>query len=217
MASSSSSYVFATPLQQPIDPDVLDNINSYLHTLTPEDILKWGMEHLPNLYQTTAFGLTGLVQLDMLSRLSAHPPPLIFIDTLYHFKETLELVEEVKKRYNRDVHVYKPEGCDSAASFEAKHGEKLWERDETFYDYLVKVWRFLRHIQGRSLLLFPFSLWNLRYLREGSHTLLSRLNQLDEHMRNLMYNLSSQVAVLRRVGPGNHCSHLKWIQQDYLS
>ncbi|PAV21055.1 Phosphoadenosine phosphosulfate reductase thioredoxin [Pyrrhoderma noxium] len=139
MASSSSSYVFATPLQQPIDPDVLDNINSYLHTLTPEDILKWGMEHLPNLYQTTAFGLTGLVQLDMLSRLSAHPPPLIFIDTLYHFKETLELVEEVKKRYNRDVHVYKPEGCDSAASFEAKHGEKLWERDETFYDYLVKV------------------------------------------------------------------------------
>ena len=127
------------PLQSPIDPLLLERINEYLHTLSAQEILRWGLENLPNLYQTTAFGLTGLVQLDMLSKLATNPPPLIFVDTLYHFEETLDLVEEVKRRYGREVHVYKPEGCETTADFEAKHVERLWERDETTYDFLVKA------------------------------------------------------------------------------
>ncbi|EJD01345.1 phosphoadenylyl-sulfate reductase [Fomitiporia mediterranea MF3/22] len=127
------------PLQHPIDSQLLESINAYLRTLSAQEILKWGLNNLPKLYQTTAFGLTGLVQLDMLSKLTSNSPPLIFIDTLYHFRETLDLVEEVKKRYGREVHVYKPEGCETTTEFEAKHGERLWERDETTYDYLVKV------------------------------------------------------------------------------
>lgn len=127
------------PLQQPLDSQLLASLNAYLRTLTPQDILKWGLENLPNLYQTTAFGLTGLAQLDMLSRLTPNPPPLVFIDTLYHFQETLDLVEGVKKRYGRDVHVYKPEGFETTGDFEAKYGDRLWEMDETKYDYLVKV------------------------------------------------------------------------------
>ncbi len=130
---------FPKPLQSPLAEDELNRINAYLATLSPQDILRWAMEHLPNLYQTTAFGLTGLVQLDMLSTITATPPPLVFIDTLYHFPETLQLVEVVKARYNRVVHVYKPEGCDTVQDFERQHGQHLWERDETTYDYLVKV------------------------------------------------------------------------------
>ncbi|KLO16310.1 phosphoadenylyl-sulfate reductase [Schizopora paradoxa] len=127
------------PLQSPLSAEDLNKINAYLETLSPQEILRWALEHLPNLYQTTAFGLTGLVQLDMLSKLTATPPPLIFIDTLYHFPETLQLVEVVKARYGRKVHVYKPEGCDTVQVFEEKHGERLWERNEKMYDYLVKV------------------------------------------------------------------------------
>jgi len=130
---------FPKPLQSPLAEDELNRINAYLATLSPQDILRWAIEHLPNLYQTTAFGLTGLVQLDMLSTITATPPPLIFIDTLYHFPETLQLVEVVKARYSRVVHVYKPEGCDTVQDFERQHGQRLWERDETTYDYLVKV------------------------------------------------------------------------------
>ncbi|TFY55346.1 hypothetical protein EVJ58_g8301, partial [Rhodofomes roseus] len=66
-------------------------------------------------------------------------PPLIFIDTLYHFPETLELVDEVEKRYSVPIHVYQPEGCETVADFEKKYGEKLWDTDETLYDYAVKV------------------------------------------------------------------------------
>ncbi|KDQ64163.1 hypothetical protein JAAARDRAFT_166161 [Jaapia argillacea MUCL 33604] len=127
------------PLQLPISQADLDAINAYLSPLTPEDILKWAVEYLPGLYQTTAFGLTGLVAVDMLSKITSNPPPLIFLDTLYHFPETYELVEEVKRKYNRDVHVYRPEGCSNVQEFEAKHGQRLWEEDEDTYDFAVKA------------------------------------------------------------------------------
>ncbi|THG95867.1 hypothetical protein EW026_g5852 [Hermanssonia centrifuga] len=130
---------FDKPLQLPLSQDDLDKINEYLRPLVPEDILRWAVEHIPGLFQTTAFGLTGLVAIDMLSKITSSPPPLIFIDTLYHFPETYELVEEVKTRYNVPVTVYKPEGCETVQDFEKKHGEKLWERDEELYDFVVKV------------------------------------------------------------------------------
>ncbi len=135
---------FDKPLQLPLSQDDLDKINEYLRPLVPEDILRWAVEHIPGLFQTTAFGLTGLVAIDMLSKITSSPPPLIFIDTLYHFPETYELVEEVKTRYNVPVTVYKPEGCETVQDFEKKHGEKLWERDEELYDFVVKV--YLSHL-----------------------------------------------------------------------
>jgi len=126
-------------LQLPLSKDVIDTINVHLSSLPPQDILKWAIEYLPGLYQTTAFGLTGLVAIDMLSKITSLPPPLIFIDTLYHFPETYELVEEVKSKYQVPLYVYKPDSCSSTKEFEEKHGEKVWETDENTYDFLVKV------------------------------------------------------------------------------
>jgi len=101
------------------------------------------MISLPNLYQTTAFGLTGLVTLDMLSRINAGGPrqiDLIFLDTLYHFDETLELVDKVRGRYpNTKLHIYKPDGCANARDFESIHGDNLWDTNDNLYDYLAKV------------------------------------------------------------------------------
>jgi phosphoadenosine phosphosulfate reductase len=121
----------------------LKYLNEQLQKLEPEEILRWCMITLPRLHQTTAFGLTGLVTLDMLSRINAgtgRKIDLIFLDTLYHFKETLELVERVKARYpSVKLHVYKPLGSKNASEFESAHGEKLWETNDNLYDYLAKV------------------------------------------------------------------------------
>ena len=141
MTVAQTEPTFATPLQLPLAPEELARINEHLRPLVPEDILRWAVAHVPGLFQTTAFGLTGLVAIDMLSKITDAPPPLIFIDTLYHFPETYELVEEVKRRYNVPVNVYKPEGCETVEDFEKKYGQKFWEADETTYDYLVKVRR----------------------------------------------------------------------------
>lgn len=122
-----------------ISSERLDEINAYLSALTPQDILRWAIDNLPNLYQTTAFGLTGLAATDMLAKLTPTPPPLIFLDTLYHFKETIDLKNQVEREYGHAVHVFRPKGVETVEEFEAKYGERLWETNDLFYDWLVKV------------------------------------------------------------------------------
>jgi len=125
-------------------------LNEKLARLPPQKILEWAIVTLPGLYQTTAFGLTGLVILDMISKISQeyaeenetspqHLIPLIFLDTLYHFPETVQLAKRASTYYNVPLHVFKPINCETAKDFEAQHGQRLWETDEDSYDYLVKV------------------------------------------------------------------------------
>lgn len=126
-------------------PSHLKHLNSQLEKMHPLDILRFAKILFPNLYQSTAFGLTGLVTLDMLSKLQAEEPeskgvPLIFLDTLYHFDETYELIDRVRARYpNTKLHIFKPEGCATAADFEARYGADLYRSASDLYDWYAKV------------------------------------------------------------------------------
>jgi phosphoadenosine phosphosulfate reductase len=127
-----------------LTPETLKNLNEYLATLEAREVLEWAINCLPNLYQTTAFGLTGLATLDIINKISvdrnqSHIVPLIFLDTLYHFKETLELAERCEETYNVPLKVFKPMNCTTTADFESEYGQKVWETDEDSYDYLIKV------------------------------------------------------------------------------
>lgn len=123
----------------------LDHLNAQLETMSAMDILRFSKVMFPNLFQSTAFGLTGLVTMDMLSKIQAESPSsapvdLIFLDTLYHFQETHDLVARAAARYpNVKLHIYKPSGFDTTAELEATYGEKLWEVASEMYDWLVKV------------------------------------------------------------------------------
>ncbi|KAJ5210755.1 Phosphoadenosine phosphosulfate reductase CysH [Penicillium cf. griseofulvum] len=138
-SSSSEDYVPEIVFTKPH----LQFLNRQLQFLEPQEILRWCITSLPHLFQTTAFGLTGLVTLDMLSKLEVPRPQmvdLVFLDTLYHFDETLSLVDRVRRKYpNNNVHIYKPAGVDTTAEFEAKYGAKLWEVDDQLYDWVAKV------------------------------------------------------------------------------
>ena len=118
-------------------------LNRQLQFLDPQEILRWAVTTLPNLYQSTAFGLSGLVTLDMLSKLKIPRPQivdLIFIDTLHHFQETLDLVDKVQQKFPLvNIHTYQPSGVANAREFAASYGENLWQTDDNRYDYLVKV------------------------------------------------------------------------------
>ncbi|WVQ98796.1 phosphoadenosine phosphosulfate reductase [Kwoniella sp. CBS 9459] len=119
--------------------------NAQLDGKSPQDILRWAIDNLDGLYQTTAFGLTGTAALDMISKISQereeiHLVPLIFLDTLHHFPETVQLAQDASENYLAELHVYRPPGgVTTAEEFAAKYGDKLWETDEGTYDYLVKV------------------------------------------------------------------------------
>ena len=120
------------------------HLNKQLETMHPKDILRLAKILFPNLYQSTAFGLTGLATMDMLSKLEKETPGsspvhIIFLDTLYHFDETYELVDRVKARYpHLQLHTFKPEGFETAADFEETYG-KLYELSEEMYDWVAKV------------------------------------------------------------------------------
>lgn len=118
-------------------------LNRQLQFLEPQEILKWCITTLPHLFQSTAFGPTGLVSLDMLSKMKIPRPQMvdmIFLDTLHHFPETLSLVDRVRDRYPLvNLHVYKPEGANTAQEFTNRHGDKLWEKNDQLYDWVAKV------------------------------------------------------------------------------
>lgn len=141
---SSSSSAIASTSRLAVTPSAeqIAQANHDLANAEPQEILAWAIQHIPNLYQTTAFGLTGLAALDMISKLSPpgnHLVPLIFINTLYHFPETLNLAAEASQKYGAQMHVYMPPAAMSVDQFEQIYGQRLWEVDEESYDYLVKV------------------------------------------------------------------------------
>jgi len=144
-----ASSVASTSTLPAFDSAQLDAANALLAESSPQEILRWAVANLPGLYQTTAFGLTGLASLDMLSKISKkaaadksnveHLVPVIFIDTMYHFKETLALRERLERKYKIQCKVYTPPGVSTPEQFEERYGEELWKTDEDTYDYLVKV------------------------------------------------------------------------------
>ncbi|CAG8696874.1 12410_t:CDS:2 [Acaulospora morrowiae] len=144
------SFESEEKLQMLFDERHLKYLNKTLAKLPPKKILEWAMVTLPDLYQITSFGLTGLVILDMISKISHeyaeenekephHLVPLIFFDTLYHFPETLSLSDYAASHYKAELKIFKPFQCDTVSDFERLYGTKLWETDESTYDYLVKV------------------------------------------------------------------------------
>ncbi|KAI1749313.1 Phosphoadenosine phosphosulfate reductase family-domain-containing protein [Xylaria castorea] len=146
-ASSSSSTTSSTPSlpQIMLTEPHLRYLNEQMEKMTPMERLRFSLRLFPNLYQTTAFGLTGLVTIDMLSSLAASDPTLpsveaVFLDTLHHFPETYDLVSRVRARYPAvRLHVYKPDGASTAAEFEARYGEGLYDAASELYDYVAKV------------------------------------------------------------------------------
>lgn len=142
--SSASSSTTSLP-QITLTKPHLRYLNQQMEKMTPIERLRFSMHLFPNLYQTTAFGLTGLVTIDMLSRLAAEDDTLprvdaIFLDTLYHFPETYDLVQRVRERYPAiKLHVFKPDGAETAEEFEAKYGAGLYDSASELYDWIAKV------------------------------------------------------------------------------
>ncbi|OTB07308.1 hypothetical protein M426DRAFT_317996 [Hypoxylon sp. CI-4A] len=139
-ADSSSELPLVT-----LTPSHVNHLNQQLEKMSAMDRLRFVKIFFPNLYQSTAFGLTGLVSTDMLSQIqkespSSSPVDLIFLDTLYHFQETHDLVERIQERYpGIHIHIFKPRDANTTAEFEEKYGAKLYEQQAELYDWVAKV------------------------------------------------------------------------------
>lgn len=120
----------------------LNVLNCKFEKADPRKILTWCVGNFTTgLVQTSTFNIDDLVITDLLYReIQPDPPvPVVFVDTLHHFTQTLELVERAKAIYNLDLRSYQISGLNSRKAFEAKYGAALWERDRQQFHYLTKM------------------------------------------------------------------------------
>lgn len=76
---------------------------------SPSDVLVWALDTFkPRVAMTTAFGLNGVALIHMVHALDPKLP-IIFIDTGYHFPETLETKERIVERYGLNLIEYRIE------------------------------------------------------------------------------------------------------------
>lgn len=118
----------------------LEELNQKYETAHPREILAWSAENVSTgLVQTSAFNVDDIVITDILYRELKQQTPVIFLDTLFHFPETLELVEKLKDLYNLNLKVYKNRDVDSREAFTAKYGEALWDKDILKFHDITKI------------------------------------------------------------------------------
>lgn len=120
----------------------LEELNQQFDTAHPQEILAWCVNNIPTGFvQTSAFNVDDMVITDILYRQlqPAQPVPVIFLDTLYHFPQTLELVDQAKALYSLDLKVYKTPEVNSREEFAARYGEALWESNIEQFHHLTKI------------------------------------------------------------------------------
>jgi phosphoadenosine phosphosulfate reductase len=118
----------------------LESLNKQFETATPTEILKWSVENVSTgLVQTSAFNVDDIIITDILYNQLKRSVPVIFLDTLFHFPQTLELVAKAKEIYNLDLKTYKTPDVDTREAFNAKYGEALWDTDIAKFHDITKI------------------------------------------------------------------------------
>ena len=97
-----------------------------LETLDSEARVTWARKNFSGqALATTSFGAQSAAFLHLLT---AHWPdlPVVFIDTGYHFPETLTFARELTQQLRLNLKTYRP--LLAPAEIESRHG-KLWEHE----------------------------------------------------------------------------------------
>lgn len=130
----------AEPLIQsvPRTPEEFEVLNRALEGSDPVRVLRWAADAFPEgkLALSTTFGVGGMALIHILHAEKIRLP-VLFIDTLYHFPETLEHARATAERYDLNLRTLR--AAPSREAFEAEHGAELWKRDEALFHRLTKV------------------------------------------------------------------------------
>jgi phosphoadenosine phosphosulfate reductase len=102
-----------------------EKLNQAFETQNAEEIVHWAVKTLPDMAMATSFGTESAVLLHLVTQIDPHIP-VLFTNTGFHFKETLEHRDKLVQRLKLNLRELKPEV--STGEFLAENG-KLYERD----------------------------------------------------------------------------------------
>lgn len=115
----------------------LSGLNDRFETASPEDILRWTVgSFAPDAVLTMSFQHEGVVIAHMLREV-APGTPILFIDTGYHFPETLAYRDDLVARFGFPVRNLR--SAMPREEFVARHGDDLYDRDPDLCCKINKV------------------------------------------------------------------------------
>jgi len=118
--------------------DELAQLNDEFESLPASKVIQWAADSFgPHL--ALAASMTDAVLIDLAVKV-APAIEVVFIDTGYHFPETLETVETVRRRYGLNLRILTV----------APHAEELWKVDPENCCSAVKVGQLDRALAGKS-------------------------------------------------------------------
>jgi phosphoadenosine phosphosulfate reductase len=117
--------------------DELADLNREFETLPARKIIQWAVDNFaPHL--SISASMNDAVLIDLATEV--HPGiEVVFIDTGYHFPETLETVETVRRRYGLNLRIMTV----------PHHDEELWKVDPENCCSAVKVGQLDRALEGK--------------------------------------------------------------------
>lgn len=116
----------------------LAELNREFEDLPPSKIIQWAVDAFaPHLCMTAS--MTDAVLIDLAVKVDP-AIEVVFIDTGYHFPETLETVERVRRRYGLNLRIMTV----------AHHAEELWKVDPENCCSAIKVGQLDRALAGKA-------------------------------------------------------------------
>lgn len=116
--------------------EYLAQLNQEFETRTPQDILLWAWENLgPEMVATSSFQTQSIPLLHMISQI-VPSMPIVFLDTGFHFPETLAFRDQLADKYGLNVRTVRSEIGES--KFRTQYGE-LYLRNPDLCCYINKV------------------------------------------------------------------------------
>jgi phosphoadenosine phosphosulfate reductase len=116
----------------------LAELNAKFETMGASEIIGWAVDTFgPHLTMTAS--MTDAVLIDLAHRVDP-AIEVVFIDTGYHFPETLQTVEEVRRRYGLNLKIMTV----------ARQDEALWQADPENCCSAVKVGQLDRALAGKQ-------------------------------------------------------------------
>ncbi len=143
-----------------IKQDRISNASESLEALSPQEVIRWAVDTFGDkLAVGTSLGAEAMVIMDLVMRENPDVP-FVFLDTDFHFADTLGLLEKVRARYKPNLIVARPEL--SPAEQAARYGDQLFFSDPGQCCEL-------RKIGPMRKTLAPFDAWITGMRRDQNH------------------------------------------------
>jgi phosphoadenosine phosphosulfate reductase len=129
--------------------DKLISLNEKFRDATPENILHYAIgEFYPDISMTASFKISSIVLMHMISRIKSKFP-VVFIDTGYHFVETITLRDKLIKEFNYNIITLKPEI--SKEELKRKYGIQLYRTDPDLCCHINKVEPLKKYMKNSNI------------------------------------------------------------------